>query len=108
LTCGFPIGWFPMDKNVCQVFDGPQPQLLTDVPYTIPPEVIDAEIYEEANIDTWEIAFDLLVRWFAECWRKAGGEQCSYPAYIGHHDDLYSFDLNTMQEVKYGDKWSKS
>lgn len=105
LTRGFPVGWVPMDRNVCQLFGGPQPQLLTDIPHTVPEKVAKAKIYEEAGIDTWEIAFDLLIPWFSQCWRLAGGEKCRYPAYIGHHDDLYSRDLNTLQEVEYEDKW---
>jgi hypothetical protein len=100
---GFPVVWDPMDRDLTQLAG--RTELLSDIPFTIPKEVIESETYEAADVNTWDIAFGLLVAWFAECWKKAGGLGCPYPAYICRHDDIESFDLKRLKWVSDSEKW---
>jgi hypothetical protein len=51
------------------------------------------EEFENDVDDPWPIAVDTLVKWFAECWQKVGGDRCKIPAYISQHDSGKDFDL---------------
>jgi hypothetical protein len=102
-TDGFPIVWDPMDRDLTQL-EG-RTDLLSDIPFTVPSEILDSEVYEAAGINTWQIASQELVPWFGECWHNAGGLQCKYPAYICHHDDIESFDLRQLKWVSDDEKW---
>ncbi len=75
-------------------------KLLPDVPFAIAPEVIDDARYEQANLDTWALASEAFVPWFADCWEAAGGHQSQLPGYLAHHDSIYSFDLTARREVR--------
>ena len=104
-TRGFPVYWSPMDKEATQLESALSLGLLADISSTVPAEVVNSTVYEEAGVETWELGYNSLVAWFAECWRKAGGLECIYPAYIAHHDSFYSVNLRTMQEVTDVEKW---
>ena len=104
-TRGFPIYWFPMDKEATQLDTSLSLGLLADLEFTVPEEVVDAVAYEEAGIETWELGYDALVSWFGECWCKADGLECAYPAYIAPHDSIDSVSLKTMLAVSDDEKW---
>ena len=75
-------------------------KLLPDVPFAIAPEIIDDSRYEQANLDTWALASEVFVPWFADCWEAAGGHHSRWPGYIAQHDSIYSFDLSARREVR--------
>jgi hypothetical protein len=99
----FPVYWDPFDAELTQLPG--RTDLLADIPYTIPPEIIDSEEYDDMGIDAWNIAFRMLAPWFAECWHAAGGLDCAYPAYICQHDDVESFDLKQRTWISDDEKW---
>jgi hypothetical protein len=104
-TRAFPVYWFPMDKDATRLETSLSLSLLADIEFTVPEEVVEAVAYEEAGIETWELGYDALVAWFGECWRKADGLACAYPAYIAPHDSFHSVNLKTMQGVTDDEKW---
>ncbi len=75
-------------------------KLLPDLPFAIAPEVIYDSRYESAGLDTWALASEAFVYWFADCWTAAGGHHSRWPGYIAHHDSIYSFDLTTRRELR--------
>ena len=75
-------------------------KLLPDVPFAIAPEVIYDSRYEQADLDTWALASDVFVPWFAECWEAAGGHHSRWPGYLAHHDSIYSVELTTRRELR--------
>jgi len=102
-TDGFPVYWDPWSAELSQL-DG-RTELLPGLPYTLPDEVVDGEAYDKAGINTWNEAFQILVLWFGECWHKAGGLECAFPAYICHHDDVESYDLRLLKWISDDEKW---
>lgn len=104
LTDSFPVCLYLMDEEKTQI--GSLLQLLADLPLTIPREVFDSQDYEAAGMDAWYLAFQELAVWFGECWRKAGGFECLYPAYICHHDDDAAFNLKKLKWVSDREKWA--
>ena len=99
---GFPVYWDPMDAEATQL-EG-RTEMLADIAYTLPDEVVNGESYDKAGINSWDEAFQLLVIWFGECWHKAGGLECAYPAYICHHDDINSYDLRLLKWISDDEK----
>jgi len=97
-STGFPVVWRLYSRDYTELAEGPQ--LLQDIPFLVPSEVIDAEEYEAAEIDTWSVAFDALIAWFGGCWRDAGGLSFPYPAQIGHADDIEAIDLENNDHVR--------
>ncbi len=100
---GFPVYWDPMSADASQL-EG-RTELLSSTAHTLPNELVNGESYDAAGINPWSEAFQLLVVWFGECWHKAGGLECVYPAYICHHDDIESYDLQTLKWVSDNEKW---
>lgn len=100
---GFPVYWDPMSAELDQL-DG-RTDLLSELTYTLPNEVVNEGIYSESGINPWDIVFQMLVVWFGECWHEAGGIKCDYPAYICHHDDIESYDLRLLKWISDDEKW---
>ena len=75
-------------------------KLLPDLPFAIAPDVIDDARYEEAHLDTWALASEIFVPWFADCWEQAGGHRAGWPGYLAHHDSAYSFDLTARRQLR--------
>ena len=75
-------------------------KLLPDLEATIPESIIWDARYEAAGLDTWAIASELFVPWFADCWEEAGGHQFGHPAHLAHHDSNGSFDLTHRVHVR--------
>jgi hypothetical protein len=93
---GFPVTfWFEHKSGGHSVVQ----KLLPDLEHTIPEAVIYDQKFEAAGLDTWAIASELFVPWFADCWRDAGGSNFYCPAYLAHHDSTYSFDLTRRIDV---------
>jgi hypothetical protein len=93
---GFPVTFWFVYKSGGN--SGVQ-KLLPDLEYTIPEAVIYDQKFEAAGLDTWAIASELFVPWFADCWRDACGSDFYCPAYLAHHDSIYSFDLTRRIDV---------
>ena len=100
---GFPVLWEALSAEMDQLED--RIDLLPTLAYTLPGEVVNEGIYTDAGIDPWDTAFQMLVLWFGECWHKAGGLQCMYPAYMCHHDDIESYDLRLLTWISDDEKW---
>jgi len=100
---GFPVCWEPLNAEMDQLED--RIDLLPTLAYTLPEEVVNEGIYSEADINTWDAAFQILVVWFGECWYKAGGMKCAYPAYLCQHDDNQSYDLRNLKWFSDDEKW---
>lgn len=75
-------------------------KLLPELPFAIAPEVIYDSRYEQADLDTWALASEVFIPWFADCWESAGGHHSRWPGYLAHHDSIYSFDLTTRRELR--------
>jgi hypothetical protein len=95
---GFPVAYWFVHKSGGH--SGVQ-KLLPDLEHTIPEAVIYDQKFETAGLDTWAIASELFVPWFADCWRDAGGSRFYCPAYLAHHDSIYSFDLTRRIDVTH-------
>ena len=78
-------------------------ELLPQVPFVIPPDIVADPRYEEADLSTWHLASEVFVPWFADCWEAAGGHRSRWPGYIAHHDSSYSFDLSARRELRSPD-----
>jgi hypothetical protein len=93
---GFPVMfWFVLNSGQT----GAIQKLLPMLGHTIPEAVVYDARFEAAGLDTWSIASEVFLSWFADCWRDAGGHKFSCPAYLAHHDSIYSFDLTRRIEV---------
>ncbi len=102
-TRGFPVYWFPMDREATQLESDLSLMLLPDIEFTVPERIV--KTYSDVGVETWELGYNALVAWFGECWRKADGLKCAYPAYIAPHDSIFSVNLATMKEVTDDEKW---
>lgn len=100
---GFPVLWEPLSAEMDQLED--RIDLLPMLAYTLPDDIVNEGIYSEAGINVWGTAFQMLVLWFGECWHKAGGLTCAYPAYICQHDDIESYDLRLLKWISDNAKW---
>ena len=93
----FPITFCQMDRS------GQSEQvrrLLPEVAYAVPSTIIYDPRYEAADLDTWVLASEVLVPWFADCWQAAGGQQSRWPGFLAHHDSSFSFDLTVRRELR--------
>lgn len=75
-------------------------ELLPDLKSTIPEAVIYDPRYEAEGLNTWAIASEVFLEWFADCWEESGGHKFCYPARLAHHDSIFYFDLNRRVIVK--------
>ncbi len=108
-TDGFPVRVFFMDAHNGELFvyRGSQaeypcdvnPELLK-VEHVYPREFAAAFKEEDDTLDTFTLAGDALIPWFAECWEAAGGRRFNRGAQIGLHDEFRRFDLVRMKWVK--------
>jgi len=96
----FPVAWFVFDNERNEIDEVLEYTLQIDpaITCTIPDSLLDSEDYAD-EIETNEIAFDVFQRWFADCWREAGGSQCKYMAYIQDHDSNYAVNLKTGEQT---------
>ena len=103
---GSPVRAFFMDRTNTEYFielgenrvapypDPVDPGLL-DIEGVYPREVETAAI--ERDIDTWGIDTEEFVRWFSQCWDKAGGADFARVATIAGHDEAEEFNLRTHE-----------
>ena len=68
---------------------------------------LNQEPFEDAGIGTYGRGAELLSRWFADCWDRAGGAAFPLPAFIYLHDDTSYYDLRAKRYVKELDQLSK-
>ena len=97
---GFPVMYWFNDKRG---FPISVQEVLPDIDHTIPESVIYDPRYELAGLNTWALASELFVDWFADCWRDAGGLYFRLPACLAHHDSLYAFDLILRRRIELTD-----
>jgi hypothetical protein len=76
-------------------------EFLPEVSSTIPEEVLYAPKYENAELNTWNLASEIFETWFAECWEAAGGHDSRWLGYLAHHDSAFSFDLTHRRTLKF-------
>ena len=101
-TSGFPVRAFFLDEDGAEVVapDGGDAK----PPWTVPHGLLAIErIYpEEAErwvetvdpeLDHGTLAGDAALAWFADCWRRAGGQEFARDATIGLHEDARRYDL---------------
>ena len=103
-TSRFPVRAFFMDKSNTEYFvvaDGLatypspiDPDLLA-VRCVYPLELEEDAFQAEPELDTWQIATDELIPWFALCWQQAGGAAFQIEATIASHDSSREFDLRS-------------
>ncbi len=101
-TQGFPVRAFFIDSENSEHFvfvDGrPEypspvnPQLLT-IECVYGDDLEARFLEEDGDLDTFTLAGEALIPWFAECWRRAGGLEFHRAATIRLHDDPRVFDL---------------
>jgi hypothetical protein len=105
-TDGFPVRAFFMDADNTEFFvyeDGK-----AQYPSPVDPEllhierVFDLDLEHELeavapDADTYTLAGEALVPWFAKCWAQAGGLGFSRAATIQLHDDTRSYDLKLQR-----------
>lgn len=75
-------------------------KLLPDLSFAIAPKVIYDSRYEQADLDTWALASEVFIPWFADCWEAVGGHRSRWAGYLAHHDSIYSIDLTTRRELR--------
>ncbi len=101
-TEGFPVRAFFMDEENCEYFIYVDGQ--AQYPGAIDPDLLEIEsvytvdleekyLEQDEDLDTFTAAGELLITWFAECWKKAGGLSFPLQARIALHDDTRAFDL---------------
>jgi hypothetical protein len=101
-TGGFPVRVFFLDADGQEYFivkDGSaeypcdvDPDLL-DIPHVFPAEWKETFTEQDEDLDTFGLATSVLIPWFAERWKAAGGCGFSRSAYISVHDHDGAFDL---------------
>lgn len=99
---GFPVRAFFMDDENSEhflevdgkwVYPSPVDPGLIQITFVYD-EAFEATFLElDADLDTYTLAGEALVPWFADCWTEAGGAAFDRGATIMLHDDLRSFDL---------------
>ncbi len=103
-TSGFPVRAFFMDRSNTEHFvvkDG-----VANYPSPIDPGLIETEcVYPEEleeeletnapDLDTWEVATEELIKWFASHWQRSGGTTFPLVATIARHDSSNEFNLKS-------------
>ncbi len=101
-TQGFPVRAFFIDSENNEYFlsfDGSP-----EYPSPVDPQLLHIDrvygddleprfLEEDEDLDTFTLAGEALVPWFAECWRHAGGRAFGRAATVRLHDDPRVFDL---------------
>jgi len=108
-TESFPVRAFFMDADNSEYFvyvDGtatypsPVDPALLDLPCGVYEQSFEEPfVSEDADLDTFTLAGEALVDWFAQRWIAAGGEVFARQASIGLHDDALTFDLIAQNEI---------
>lgn len=107
-TSGWPVRAFFMDGDRSEVFVFENGN--AESPSPIDPGLLDLDrVYDRALEETFEescpdsdsytLAGEALVPWFADCWRDAGGLEFGLGATIALHDDIRAFDLRRREWV---------
>lgn len=104
-TRGFPVSWFALDRDNQEVKVEISKSLLDGIPRTVPADLVHTGKYVDAVIDTWGIAYELMIHWFADCWATAGGANCRVPCFIAIHDGGKFFDLKLHRVVSDEEVW---
>jgi hypothetical protein len=109
-TQSFPVRAFFMDADRSEYFvyvDGeatypsPVDPGLLDLPAGVFGEDLEAPfLAEDPRLDTFGLAGEALINWFARRWSAAGGASFSRQASIGLHDDSETFDLISGEWVE--------
>lgn len=101
-TSGFPVRAFFMDDSNSEFFvieDGE-----ARCPSSVDPGLLDiSRVYEDSleaelegavpDADSFTLAAEAVIPWFARCWAAAGGREFTRRAGISLHDDVRRYDL---------------
>jgi hypothetical protein len=105
-TSGFPIRTYFVDSDRTEFFldtdSGPAyPSPIDPGLLKIPHVYLEAEearfLEREPGLDTYTVAAETLIPWFADLWRRAGGSAFPIHADIGIHDDTVRLDLRSNE-----------
>lgn len=98
----FAVDLWAMDADGSPL-EGTAHRFLKGKEVTVPPAIYDEENYESEDeweaISPWETASELLEQWFAERWSDHASK--APPAFIGHHDSYFKFDLSSNEETNW-------
>lgn len=103
-TSGFPVRAFFMDRTNTEyfIFDGgeakypsPVDPSLIEIECVYPEELEEELEVSSPNLDTWEIASDELIHWFAKHWESVDGLNFPLVATIAIHDSSKEFNLKS-------------
>jgi hypothetical protein len=97
----FAVRWDPMDAELTQLDGGGD--LLVGAEPILSADIADAPEYEGLAVAS--VAFHALPQWFADCWARAGGSACRFPAYLSEHDSSLAFDLRSRTWDVNGARW---
>lgn len=101
-TQEFPVRAFFMDKNNCEyfVYEAGEAKYPCDINPNLlklrqvyPVEFEEEFETQDEKFDSFTLASETLIKWFAQCWNAAGGRNFSRRAFIGMHDHPQRFDL---------------
>jgi hypothetical protein len=107
---GFPVFTFVLDSTLRKELLDERPYeslLLQSAGPLVEDGAIDQEAFEDAGIGTYGRGAELLSRWFADCWDRAGGAAFPLPAFIYLHDDTSYYDLRAKRYVEELEELSK-
>ncbi len=93
----FSVSAWPMNKAGDPTAE--RRRLLEGKAVTVPPEIYDDPKYEE--LGHWDLASQLLERWFVTRWKHLHKKLKPRPAVIGHHDSYFKTDLQTGERVNW-------
>ncbi|MED0665099.1 hypothetical protein P4T04_02040 [Bacillus badius] len=110
------IVMYSMDRNANEVFyQGSESNifagsydLIEDVEYFNLLDDQEGEFwafYEQHEEEISKIETQIMVDWFKDCWKRAGGERVKLQSYFSFHDYDHCFDLQNNQWITDGDKW---
>lgn len=101
-TQEFPVRVFFMDVKGCEYFEyhnsqaeypcNVNPQLL-QLDCVYPREFEERFMAEDESLDTFTLAGETFIPWFARCWTATGGSDFKRGALIGLHDNFERYDL---------------
>ncbi len=103
-TSGFPVRAFFMDRSNTEHFlwkggqakyPSPVDPGLLEINHVYAEELEDELQEHSPESDSWEIATDELIQWFARHWLRVGGANFPRVATIAAHDSAKEFNLKS-------------
>ncbi|MDQ0229022.1 hypothetical protein [Metabacillus malikii] len=110
------IMMYSMDRSANEVFyQGEEKHLfagsyevLEDISfYPVSDEELDIfwEFYGQNDEELSRMETEVIVAWFIDCWKQAGGQNAKVHSYFSFHDVDKCYDLHDDKWITDGDKW---